>query len=745
MNRFKDRLTVDSLILTLACFVFATSVYFLFNDGSFFDHDYANAKAVGTFKTSTNDVRRRLDAGMTWSNVDAPEKVYEGDSVFTGDRSEASITLENGTIIKVAAKSLVVIRTKNGKTQLDLQYGSLHGTIANAKDTIVISQDGQSQELSGTSGSEINIVKVAKAKSVAVHVTKGEVKVPSAGKATVVKKDEVVKISETEKPVVTKTQVVLISPIDGAMKWLALGAPLNFSWRSDAKQKLRVEFSRDRQFSAPFYSAEVDGDHHAVSDSNLPDGTFFWRVKTATGDSSLAAQVTTYADLPPMPVLPKDEQTYILDTDKGETSKTVFFTWEDKSGSTEYQLDIASDKDFKSIVKSQRGKDRVSRVANLPKGDYYWRLTGRHPVRENPPTSRLMSFSVRDGKRAPTAPVLQAKDLNYMIPPGILSRFPASAAGSGRGVKPENMSPLKWAPSENASSYEVEVALDPAFTNSVRNENGPALAFAPQEVRPGSLYMRVRAKSDDGRVSPPSETAKLDVSLPAPRFEKVKPVVQTFKSPKDLAKAQHEFQLTWTTQPFADRYELQWGSDVAFTKSKNFTAKDGEHVMKVSKPMDYAARVRSLDANGRPISPFSLVEVVSYRKQMYVEAKKPEPVKPRVPAAIAKPERIAGMVQTIPAPHLKEPAASIALVSIEDAPTFVSFKWQSFKNAKYYTIQIAEDADFTKVVAESKATKPTYVFQKALPEGKVFWRVRAHTAQGFSPWSDPSDINVIYQ
>ena len=239
MKRLRQRLTVDTLIMTLASFTLATSVYFLFNDGSFFDSNYANVKQVGSFKTSLNDVRRRLDSGMTWSNIDAPDRVFEGDNIFTGDNSEASITLENGTIIKVAAKSLVVIRTQGGKTQLDLQYGSLHGTIANANDSIVISQNGQSQELSGTSGSEISIVKAEKAKTVAVHVTKGEVKVPEAGaKSKIVKQDEVVQLSETAKPVVTKTPVVLLTPTDGATKWVGARSPPQFLVARRFKRKV---------------------------------------------------------------------------------------------------------------------------------------------------------------------------------------------------------------------------------------------------------------------------------------------------------------------------------------------------------------------------------------------------------------------------------------------------------------------------------------------------------------------------
>jgi hypothetical protein len=355
-----------------------------------------------------------------------------------------------------------------------------------------------------------------------------------------------------------------------------------------------------------------------------------------------------------------------------------------------------------------------------------------------------MTFSIKEGARVPLAPQLSTNELEYTIPDAVLARFPASLAKAGRGVKPENISPLSWAPTENAQSYEVEVALDENFTNSVRHNNGTSTAFAPQEVRPGELFMRVRAQSADGRLSPVSQTARLTVTVPPPKMTKVKAATATFKSEKELAKAHHAFNLSWKPKRFASAYELQWGADPQFTRSKTFKVKGTSRLLKVSKPDAYAARVRALDADGQPISDYSDVEIASFKKELYVPPVVEKPVvkvAPRVPAS----EKLGGLVSSLPIPKLREPAAETALVSLEDAPTFVRFKWKALKGASYYTIQIASDADFTNVVTEQKVKSNGYVFQKALPEGKVFWRVRAHTKQGYSNWPDPFDMNVLYQ
>ncbi len=742
MKAPKLRLTVDSAIMTVAGITLATSVFFLLQDGFFKDYDANDLKAVGTFKMSRNDVRRRVDSGMTWSNVEEKETVYEGDSIFTGESSEASIQLENGTSIKVDPKSLVVIRTKNGSTEIDLMYGSLQGKIATA-DPLVIKESGVEQKIDVKPNTQVRIVKQEKQKIVRVQVEKGELNVENES----VKQDEVIQLFE-KKAVVQKSVVTLVSPSNGETKWLPMGSSLNFRWKSAGAavgKPARIEFSRESHFEKPFYSAEASGDRFAVSDSNLPEGSFYWRVKPKDGDPSLPALMTSYADVPPMPVLPKEAQVYSLEADRDQALKTVFFTWEDKSGSVDYQLEVARDSDFKDVVKSKLGKEKVERVVDLGPGTYYWHVKGRHPERENAPFSRLMSFSIKAGARVPAVPQMTQSELEYTIPEKTLAKFPAAMAKAGRGVKPENVEPFSWNAVENAQSYEVEVALDEDFTNAVRSDNGSATQFKPKEVRPGWLYMRVRARGADGRMGPSSKPARLHVMIPPPEMKRVKPVVATFKSDSELKKAGHEFNLQWAPQRFAAAYELQWGADPQFTKSKKFKVRETSRLLKVTKPDSYAARVRALDADGNPISVYSGVEVASYRKELFIPPVVQKPAvkapEPRVPASVQG----GSLISSLPIPQLREPASASALVSLEDAPTFVTFKWKALKGAQSYTIQISSDADFTNVVKEQKVNANSYVFQKGLPEGKVFWRVRANTKTGFSNWSDPNDINVIYQ
>src|SRR5687767_13485824 len=121
-----DRFGADGVILVLASILLVGSVYLLFKDIGGLD-DYSKLTPVGKFASSRNDVRRKVQSGFSWGNVSEADIVYEGDSVFTGDESEANIALDNGATLTVDSKSLVVIRTQSGRVAFDLQYGSLAG------------------------------------------------------------------------------------------------------------------------------------------------------------------------------------------------------------------------------------------------------------------------------------------------------------------------------------------------------------------------------------------------------------------------------------------------------------------------------------------------------------------------------------------------------------------------------------------------------------------------------------------
>lgn len=761
---FKERfLQVDVMIVAVAVLLFSAAMYyFMQDDGLTEANPNSQAQAVGKVALTKNNVRRRTQSGFVWSSVNRNDTVFEGDSIFTDDSSDASISLQDGGHVQIEPKSMVVIRTQSKKTQIDLQYGSLSGKVS-ADKPIVISHNGVTEELSGHDA-EIRIESVGPMRETKIRVVKGEVKikkVDTSGKANVkpaveqtVKENEIAQVkSVDEEPVVIHDIAELVAPANGKSLWLALGQGVQFKWSVVGKKGAnRLELATDSNFTNPIFSTDVTATSFTVPNEKIPNGQVHWRVTPlASGTHSTPFRATFYPDIPPLPTFPADGQEFAFEPLKGEKGKQITLTWDDKSGSSSYELQLAHDQEFHQQIVSKPLTTTSETTPLLGKGTYFWRVRGQNVDRVSPPWSSVMRFSVDEEAREPDAPVLARNIIAYEVPAAVLDRAPPNAGPDGAGVSPENLPPFTWSPAKNAETYEVEIASTDTFANSIKIPVGTEMRFAPQEVKPGSTYVRVRGKGKKGLVSPPSQTGRLEITLEAPKLDPIPAQKQVFNTKDDLEKGKHAFQLSWTPRPFASTYEVNWGADGNFEQSKKFRLKGNKREITVTQPGDYSARVRAIGTNGAPLGPYSNVQVASYRKELA-----PPPVLAAVPppgppagSAAAKPKPAArqpsNVSKEVSVPVLMDPKPASSFVSLDDSTSFVNLRWQGVKNAKSYEIEIAEDRDFTQPM-KFTTMRSTYTVKRDLPEGKVYWRVRAvDKKKGFSEWSEIFDLNVLYQ
>jgi hypothetical protein len=68
----------------------------------------------------------------------------------------------------------------------------------------------------------------------------------------------------------------------------------------------------------------------------------------------------------------------------------------------------------------------------------------------------------------------------------------------------------------------------------------------------------------------------------------------------------------------------------------------------------------------------------------------------------------------------------------------IVFQWKDVPGADHYTLELSNTPDFKVLIDESKTTKSNYVLKQAELSGTVYWRVRAHSKEGPSQWSEPS-------
>jgi hypothetical protein len=713
---------VDKALLIASILILLISVGLLFNDSWFNSIDDSGLTPIGVVKDSSNDVRRKVDSGLSWGSVSSDNRIYEGDSIFTGEGSTTEIMLDGGGSLKIYEKSLIVVKTKNGKLELDLQYGNVVGDVKSKQ--VVILNNGERTELDETSEP--------------INIKKGENQLTQK-----------VSINSSAEPLAEgpKLSIVPTTPASDARIWKNETDAIRFAWTTKKDLgALKLEFASDSAFQNKL--GEFDAQNDEVSVTNLPqnDGQLYWRVRDAENKNlSVPRKFFVYADRAPIPAAPDNGREFVMED--AQDDAPVTFNWDDENGSKEWKVQISKDDKFGQIVEELKVSKRRAQSKPLAPGKYYWRVSGLHPARINSPWSEPWSFHLLNFRKL-MPPAIENKYANYEIPAPLLQKAISSGNKGPIAVDQAQAPQLRWKQAPNAKSYVLEVASDKEFkkTTKVRmNKN----ALVLDKVAPKTIHWRVRSVDNTGKMSEPSEPGEMVIGVPAPRLQPLAPVVQKFKDKKlsDQAKAQAD--LKWTPSPFAAAYEIEAAKDPSFKTSKKMVQKDqtGAKAITIPTSGSFYFRVRALDAKGAPVSGYSTAQKFDYSKEL---ALPPVAIQPEIPRTIAAipttPEVKPDLgVSKLPPPQLRDPNNNTSVVAFGSSPVFLNFRWRPVEGAINYKVEISTSAEFAEIIADYKTGETNYFFEKTLPAGNLYWRVRAELSGESTAWSKPNVFTVSYK
>ena len=93
------------------------------------------AKEIGSVRTMTNDARRRISSELTWMPIGSDQKLFERDSIFTGNDSTVLLEAFSSDLIEIQQNTLIVISRSQDSLVLDLQIGSIKIVPSNKSNT----------------------------------------------------------------------------------------------------------------------------------------------------------------------------------------------------------------------------------------------------------------------------------------------------------------------------------------------------------------------------------------------------------------------------------------------------------------------------------------------------------------------------------------------------------------------------------------------------------------------------------
>ena len=163
-------------------------------------------------------------------------------------------------------------------------------------------------------------------------------------------------------------------------------------------------------------------------------------------------------------------------------SSATTLDWSAAANATSYKIEVAADSSFNNIVRSQSttGTSWAVTPALADGMSYWWRVHGENICSRS-------AFS--------PAWTFQTKSPGCILPS---TPSPISPSNGSTGIS--TSATLKWASSSGATSYNVQVATDSAFSNVIRSANvsGTSWAISPA-LTPGKYYWRVRGSNSCGK------------------------------------------------------------------------------------------------------------------------------------------------------------------------------------------------------------------------------------------------------
>lgn len=629
----------DKLLLGLALIVGAAASYLLYDDSLLDQISMTNKAKIGRVEEVSKDVRRKLANNFVWKNIKQPTDLHQGDSLYTGAGSEATITLNNGSQLVLQENSLLTFVDKGNGLELNLKAGQAKTTDETVK---------------------INTAVVIKPKKVAVRPP-------------------------------TKKIIYQVQP-PSKISHIESGVTLDFSWKAiDGNVIYRTQVSKSIDFQEMIEN-QISTETSFKSSRPLDIGKYYVRVIAESADgqrrgNSETKEVQVISALSPNWIQPTQDQKFSFQMNAdGELLLPPRTTLQWDHPSNSFELQLATDAEFKNIYWKTNLKNYVIETKDLKAGTYYARV--KETEIPNSPWSAILSFTVEYVKdNTFQAPILAATQIQTKLEtPDVIQ--------------------AEWQIVPGADRYLVEVSSDTSFSNSQKIETKQTYHRINKEGI-GTQYFRVSAITKKGNRSP-ATIGQVLVSTDPPILSPVENFKLETKNILDKTPGQN-FSLKWQAPTPAPLYQLEIARDPQFTSVvEQKSISDLQYNFIGNQLGEYYARVRSLKADQTPMTGFSNIQNFNYDMNILIDT-----------------------------PKLVEPTASLAVYLKDNTTPYIWFEWTAVANAENYLLEIASDADFQKLVVKRTVKSTRWLSKDLASLGTFHWRVKAKVGKQFeSKWSD---------
>jgi C1A family cysteine protease len=292
----------------------------------------------------------------------------------------------------------------------------------------------------------------------------------------------------------------------------------------------------------------------------------------------------------------------------------------------------------------------------------------------------------------------------------LVTAAPSLVSPKASSLINDNVPALTWGSVPNANAYQVQISGLSTFTSPVQDVTGGVgvLTYTATPLAEGKWYWRVRGLNIAGTPGPWSNNLSFMVDTTPP----LKPVLS---APANGSSPVGTPTFSWKASNTATHYQFEYntannpGAFIYQSRELTSTTNKPPIMAATNPPTVFYWFVRAEDAAGNWSgwsAPFTVT------------------IQPPTPAAPALDTPATGLITNNPAPELK---------------------WKSVPYGATFELQIDDSSSFSPLLLTKDylaISDLSYIID-ALPEGKFYWRARAHNVNGvLGAWSSSRSFTV---
>lgn len=654
----KNSLFIPFLLTVLICAFGAAANIWLFCKSYFMAMSRLDQTPIATITFKYKAAQRKFIDRSLWTRLVQNSPVYNGDTLHTGELSEATVHFVDGNEMELSQNTMAqVFLHEDQSIGAELTEGSAVIDSSEAENGMTFSVGGTSVDIQkGASVSAQVDGDVSKGGGVALRLLSGSASVEGAALSG----DDAVVIGSSGMKVLPLS-VKSPRPDQKFLFHEGKAQPVQFAWKSvrlENNEDLMLEISAKKDFSEAAKRVYANGLNNLTVE--LESGAWYWRLvsvekettKIKNKDRAASGRLQALYSPAPELVTPVEEYKYYYRT----RNPSVRLIWTESQYATSYQLEISKRQDMKQPVISQRSATTSSIISTLPAGTYYWRVTPFFTVNKTglAAPSSVQTFSIeRRGELAS---------------PQLLSPTENGSVDISPEVGPAHFS---WKIENEAASYRVKIYKEGRASSPIVNETTEKnyLQVNPAKVGigEGKWFWTVAQIDDEGNESKNGEARMFYA-------QKGKLFVRSIEPPEGYSVGN------------------TFVSDMKFTWKQNLP-QDFESVLQVSKNPNFTDLVYTARVVGNSASSIAFPESRYYWR---IHAKND------VGMVIDTQPKSFEVLPQLPAAKVIAPTAGKAVVH-PGAP--YQFKWNEVDGADYYKLTIYRISD-GKILLEDNLYEP---------------------------------------